>query len=139
MKKFILGLVATAAIASPIAMAASANAATTDVNGVVTVSKGDVQDAMDWNNELFQQNAANVEFTATSSVTGYGDEAHMIQSPTTGEWHDYGYSNPTGSVTKPEDVQWAAAWGFEGDVWEPAKATVTVEPVTNKGRIISWT
>ena len=42
----IVSLVALAAIAIPFA-----NAATTDANGVVTVSKGDIQSAMGWNND----------------------------------------------------------------------------------------
>jgi len=140
MRKLVLGLVAATAVAAPIAMAASsANAATTDANGVVTVTKGDVQAAMGWNNDQFQALASTVTFTGSSSVTGYGDETHMIKSPT-GEWHDYGYSNVTGSISKPEDCQWATAWGFEGDVWQPAKATVTVTPVKNsQQKITGWT
>ena len=43
MKKIILGLVAAAAVAAPLALSAgSASAATTDANGVVTVSKGEI-------------------------------------------------------------------------------------------------
>ena len=51
MKKFILGGLAAAAVIAPIALTAgSASAATTDANGVVTVTKGDIQSAMGWNN-----------------------------------------------------------------------------------------
>ena len=46
MRKRTLGIVALAAIATPLAFASSANAATTDASGVVTVTKGDVQKAM---------------------------------------------------------------------------------------------
>ena len=45
LRKIILGLVATAAIAAPLALSAPANAATLDANGVVTVAKGDIQNA----------------------------------------------------------------------------------------------
>ena len=45
----IVSLVALAAIAVPFA-----NAATTDANGVVTVSKGDIQSAMGWNNAKWE-------------------------------------------------------------------------------------
>ena len=38
MKKLILGLAATAAIAAPVAMAAPADAATTGTDGIVTVA-----------------------------------------------------------------------------------------------------
>ena len=39
MRKILLGLVAAAAIATPLVVATAANAATTDVNGVVTVTR----------------------------------------------------------------------------------------------------
>ena len=42
MRKIILGLVAATAIVGPIAFATSANAATTDANGVVTVAKAEI-------------------------------------------------------------------------------------------------
>jgi len=51
MRKLPLGPVATAAIASPIALATSANAATTDANGVVTVSKGEIMAQFPGRNE----------------------------------------------------------------------------------------
>src|SRR5262245_16807515 len=133
-------LTGIAATVATIGLASSAMAASTDANGVVTVSKGDVQTAMGWNNDQFQANVTDVTFTGTSSVTGPGDEAHMITSPTTGEWHDYGFSHVTGSINKPEDCQWATAWGFEADVWQPAKATVTATPVKNsQGKVTGWT
>jgi hypothetical protein len=50
MRKILIGLVAAAAIATPFVAATSANAATTDASGVVTVTKGDIQTAMGWNN-----------------------------------------------------------------------------------------
>ena len=56
MKKFILGGLAAAAVIAPIALTAgSASAATTDANGVVTVTKGDIQSAMGWNNAEWEQ------------------------------------------------------------------------------------
>lgn len=50
MRKILIGLVAAAAIAIPFVAATSANAATTDADGSVTVTKGDIQSAMGWNN-----------------------------------------------------------------------------------------
>ena len=81
MRKLVLGLVAATAVAAPIAMAASsANAATTDANGVVTVTKGEIMAQFpDMNEAAFQRIAmahgesltgSNV-FTATTD-TSYG-------------------------------------------------------------------
>ena len=50
MNKIILGLVAATAVAAPLAMSAPANAATANADGSVTVTKGDIQSAMGWNN-----------------------------------------------------------------------------------------
>ena len=77
MKKIILGLVAAAAVAAPIALTAgSANAATTDANGVVTVSKGEIMAQFPRMNEAAFQGGAKVltgsnVFTATTT-TGVG-------------------------------------------------------------------
>ena len=43
-------LTGIAATAATIGLASSAMAATTDANGVVTVTKGDIQSAMGWSN-----------------------------------------------------------------------------------------
>ncbi len=37
-------------VAAPLAVAATANAATADADGIITVTKGDIQHAMGWNN-----------------------------------------------------------------------------------------
>jgi hypothetical protein len=61
MRKIVLGLVAATAVAAPIAMAASsANAATTDVNGVVTVTKGEIMAQFPGMNEAAFQNGPKV-------------------------------------------------------------------------------
>ena len=63
-KKIILGLVAAAAIAAPLALAAPANAAVAyDAQSVGTVSKGDVQTALSVNDPTLQD----AWKTATSS------------------------------------------------------------------------
>ena len=49
MRKLIISAISLVALAAVIATP-FANAATTDANGVVTVSKGDIQSAMGWNN-----------------------------------------------------------------------------------------
>ena len=56
MRKLLLGLAAAAAIATPLA-ATAANAATTNPDGSITVSKGDVQSAMHWSNDQFLKEA----------------------------------------------------------------------------------
>ena len=88
MRKIILGLVAATAIVSPIAFATSANAATTDANGVVTVAKAEVMNQFpDMNEKAFQKIAmadgqsltgSNV-FTATTT-TGVGCSDGTIQN-----------------------------------------------------------
>ena len=88
MKKFILGLVAAAAVVTPMAMAAgSANAATTDANGVVTVSKGEIMAQFPGMNEKAFQTIAMADgqsltgsnvFTATTT-TGVGCSDGTVQ------------------------------------------------------------
>ena len=66
MRKILLGLAATAAIATPLAMAASANATVAVDNGIGHVDKGDVQTALDWNNKAFDNGAGTLKFTASA-------------------------------------------------------------------------
>ena len=68
MRKSILGLVAIAAIATPLAFASSANAVVAVTDGTGFVGKGDVQDAFGWNNAQLQANAAGVTFTFESDA-----------------------------------------------------------------------
>ena len=91
MKKFILGLVAAAAIASPIAMAASANAATTDVNGVVNVSKGEIMAQFPGMNEAAFQKIAMApgESLTGSDVTTVHDRDHVRTAQTAASQHHY--------------------------------------------------
>ncbi len=68
MKKIILGFVAAAAVAAPLALSAgSASAATTDVNGVVTISKGEIMAQFPNMNEAKFQAIA---MAAGQSLTG---------------------------------------------------------------------
>ena len=88
MKKIILGLVAAAAVAAPIALSAgSASAATTDANGVVTVSKGEIMAQFPGMNEKAFQTIAMADgqsltgsnvFTATTT-TGVGCSDGTVQ------------------------------------------------------------
>jgi hypothetical protein len=87
MRKRILGLVAIAAIAAPLAFASSATAATTDVNGVVTVSKGEVMAQFPGMNEKAFQTIVMADgqsltgsnvFTATTT-TGVGCSDGTVQ------------------------------------------------------------
>ena len=66
MRKIILGLVAIAAIAAPLAFATSANAAVAVDNGVGHVDKSDVQSALGWNNEGVRQRRGKLKFTASA-------------------------------------------------------------------------
>jgi hypothetical protein len=89
----LLGLTAVATVASPIALASSANAAVTVNDGVGTVGKGDVQSTLGWNNPAFDQNvepAANgkdVKFARTMTrttdnvwhCTGIADTQHSYR------------------------------------------------------------
>ena len=71
MRKPILGLVAIAAIAVPLAFASSANAATLDATtGAGFVGKGEVQSAFGWNNAKMQgATATGFTFSTTQSAT----------------------------------------------------------------------
>ncbi len=74
-RKILLGLVATAAIASPIAMAASADAAVTVDKGIGHVDKGDIQSSsvLDMNNAKFQTAAEKGQITFTANVENIVD------------------------------------------------------------------
>ena len=88
MRKIIIGLVAAAAIATPLAFASSANAATTDASGVVTVSKGEIMAQFpSMNEKAFQKIAmapgesltGSNAFTATTT-TGVGCSDGTVQN-----------------------------------------------------------
>ena len=64
MRKILLGLAAAAALAAPLAVAGSANAAVAVDNGIGHVDKGDVQSALVWNNKAFDDGVATLKFTA---------------------------------------------------------------------------
>ena len=76
MRKILLGVVAAAAIATPLVAATAANAATTDVNGVVTVSKGEIMAQFPGMNETtFQKIAmADGQSLTGSDVTTFTTE-----------------------------------------------------------------
>jgi hypothetical protein len=109
LKKLILGLAATATIAVPLALAGPANAATTDVNGVVNVSKGEVQTALGWNNPAFDKGAGSLKFTAGAEK--------IIDYPMTC------FNLNTGAQTS----------GGHRLIVQTGKATVTATPVYNAG------
>jgi hypothetical protein len=70
MRRIILGLVATAALATPLVAATAANASVAVDNGVGFVGKGDVQTALGYKNDAaFQADANKITFTAASSTT----------------------------------------------------------------------
>ena len=70
MRKLIILAASFVALAALIATP-FANAATTDANGVVTVTKGDIQSAMGWNNAAWEttNNAANGVATLGNLIT----------------------------------------------------------------------
>jgi len=63
------GLLATAAIGGSIALASSANAATTNANGSVFVSKGEIQSALTMSNADFDK----IKVTDFAGLGGYDD------------------------------------------------------------------
>src|SRR5262245_23949424 len=71
MKKIILGLVAAAAVAAPIALSAgSASASVAVTNGVGFVGKGDVQNALGYANDAaIQADAASIKFGGGGDYT----------------------------------------------------------------------
>ena len=88
MRKTFLGLAVIAAIATPLAFASSANAATTDANGVVTVAKGEIMAQFPGMNEKAFQTIAMADgesltgsnvFTATTT-TGVGCSDGTVQN-----------------------------------------------------------
>jgi len=62
MRKFILTAISALAITGAVAATASANVAVD--NGVGYVGKGDVQTALNWNNDAFDKGAGSLKFTA---------------------------------------------------------------------------
>ena len=88
MRKIILGLTVIAAIATPLAFASTANAATTDASGIVTVAKDEVMAQFPGMNEKAFQKIAMAEgqsltgsnvFTATTT-TGVGCSDGTVQT-----------------------------------------------------------
>ena len=69
MRKIILGLVATAAIAATAVIGtARANAYTANADGTISVSKGEVQTALGWNNGDFDANVGKARTSSSSSL-----------------------------------------------------------------------
>jgi len=138
MKKFVLGLVAAAAVAAPIALSAgSANAATTDAKGVVTVTKGDIQSAMGWNNAAWDAaiGATNGPAKVGSLVTATTNSIQPVPSGM-GWWTlngqivaDYPndeYINP--NVTDPD--KWCVA-NYPIDTTYTGGVSTTITPIIN--------
>ena len=111
MRKIILGFAALAAIATPIALASSADAATTDANGVVTVAKGEVMAQFpDMNEAAFQKIAMAAGAVAHRLQRVHRDHRHDCrlhrrQRPATLPHHhpdqpDRGHRDLNGSANK---------------------------------------
>ncbi len=118
MRKIILGLVATAALAAPLALAAApANAATTSAEGVVTVTKGDIQHAMGWNNAGWDDYLA----THTNAQMGSLITTGVGNTPIpAGMWY---LNGQTGTVTEEwltNEDDWTPQL-----VWDPVEQTIT--------------
>ena len=125
-------LTGIAATVATIGLASSAMAATTDANGVVTVTKGDIQSAMGWNNAGWDNylSTHTVEQMGRLITTGVGNTP---TAPDGGMWY---LNGQTGTVTAqwltdPDD--WTPQYG-----WTPVKQTITpesssakVEPILN--------
>jgi hypothetical protein len=68
MRKILLGLVATAALAAPLAAATAANASVAFDGSTGHVDKGDIQSALGWNNGDFDKGVSTLKFTAGSAT-----------------------------------------------------------------------
>jgi hypothetical protein len=80
-------LTGIAATVATIGLASSAMAASTDANGVVTVTKGDVQNAMGWNNAAWETNTdtqADIDDLAKKITAKVGDGTEPVAVP--GGW-----------------------------------------------------
>src|ERR1700752_3874651 len=102
MRKLLLGVVAAAAIATPLVAATAANAATTDANGVITVTKGEVQSAFGWNNGAFDANvgaAKDVKFTGI--LVQHDNETRWQCSGGVQSQTSRGVQAPTFNATQP--------------------------------------
>jgi hypothetical protein len=66
MRRIILGVVAAAAIATPLVAATAANATVAVENGIGHVDKGDVQTALGWNNAAFDKGVGSLKFTTSA-------------------------------------------------------------------------
>ena len=125
-------LTGIAATAATIGLASSAMAATTDATGVVTVTKGDIQNAMGWSNAGWDNYLSTHKAEGMGSLitTGVGNTP---TAPDGGMWY---LNGQTGTVT----AEWLADpdnWTPQFD-WTPVKQTITpesssakVEPILN--------
>jgi len=110
MRKIILGLAAATALAAPLAVAGSANAAVAVDNGIGHVDKGDVQSALVWNNKAFDDGVKKLKFTV-------GAEKVVVDYPMTC------FNLNTGAQTS----------GGHRLIVQPGTATVAAAPIYNAG------
>ena len=105
MRKILLGLAATVAIASPLALATSAaNAATVDATGHGYVAKGDVQRALGYSDATMQSNAADTNFTLKAGTLT--DFIYTCVDGTVA--HDYSFYGSTQPLTDTAVVNTSA-------------------------------
>jgi hypothetical protein len=93
MRKIILGLVAATAVAAPLVMAAPANAYTANADGTTSVTKGEVQTALGWNNGDFDANvgkAKDVKFVVAGERVNV-DYPMVCMNLTTGDMSTVGH------------------------------------------------
>src|SRR4249919_2190558 len=91
MKKIILGVVAATAVAAPIALStSSANAYTAHADGTTTVTKGEVQTALGWNNGDFDAKAKDVKFVVAGEQVKV-DYPMVCMNLTTGDMNTVGH------------------------------------------------
>jgi len=136
MKKLILGLVAATVVAAPLAMSAPANAATANSDGSVTVTKGDIQSAMGWNNAAWDSHIERDGVNGVGSLITTSGVATPVDVP--GGWltlngqivanypSDEYYSS---SFTNPEN--WCNGYQVVSSVWTNDANTATVTPIFN--------
>jgi hypothetical protein len=133
-----IATLAAASLATLLGTAAGANAATANADGSITVTKGDIQSAMGWNNAAWDTaiGAPKGVITVGDLITTTSGVANPVDVP--GGWltlngqivanypSDEYYSN---SWTNPEN--WCNGYTVVSSVWTNDANTATITPIRN--------
>src|SRR5262245_17746972 len=129
MKKLILGLVAATVVAAPLAMSAPANAATANSDGSVTVTKGDIQSAMGWNNAAWDSHIEIDGVNGVGSLITTSGVATPVDVPG-------GWLTLNGQIVAdyPSDEYYSNSW-TNPENWGPNATPVSSYWTTDGGTI----